>query len=159
MEIFLAYNKLPDVLSLIEEYTDMILSYGDDVKQCLAAQHLDAELEDIQRKYALPFGRLYLCTVNGEVAGCVGLTRNDDDFCEIKRLYVRPQFRGHHLSQLLLEKVISEAKTIGYKHMRLDTFPFMTAAIHLYEKYGFYYIDRYNDNPADSAIFMQLDLF
>ena len=84
MEIFLAYNKLPDVLSLIEEYTDMILSYGDDVKQCLAAQHLDAELEDIQRKYALPFGRLYLCTVNGEVAGALALRAMMMTFARLK---------------------------------------------------------------------------
>ncbi len=158
MEIFLAYDAITDVLTLVREYTDGLLQQGEDVRQCLRSQHLDAELEDIQKKYALPDGRLYLCTVRGELAGCVGLTGNDRDFCEMKRLYVRPQFRGQHLSQCLLDQIIADAKRIGYKHMRLDTFPFMEAAIHLYEKNGFYYIDRYNDNPASTAVFMQLDL-
>ena len=62
------------------------------------------------------------------------------------------------ISKALVEIIIKDAKKIGYKHMRLDTFPFMSSAIKLYEKYGFYYIDRYNDNPAETAIFMQLDL-
>ena len=62
------------------------------------------------------------------------------------------------ISKALVETVIKDAKEIGYKHMRLDTFPFMASAIKLYEKYGFHYIERYNDNPAETAIFMQLDL-
>ena len=158
MEILLAYDNLEEVLELVEEYTNMLLEHGDEVKECLKSQHLDDELNDLQKKYALPDGRLYLVRVDGETAGCVGLTRNDEDYCELKRLYVRPEFRGKHLSKALIEKVIDDAKSIGYKYMRLDTFPFMKAAIKLYEKYGFEYIENYNGNPAKTALFMQLTL-
>lgn len=158
MELVLAYDRQQEVLELVTEYTDIILQQGDDVKQCLNSQHLDEEIKDLNKKYGLPYGRLYLALVAGKAAGCVALTRNDDDYCEIKRLYIRPKFRGRHLSNVLTEQVIADAKSIGYKYMRLDTFPFMETAIKLYEKYGFYYVERYNDNPAKSAVFMQLDL-
>ena len=142
MEMLLAYDRLGDVLTLVKEYTNMILEQGgDDVRECLNAQHLNDELADIRR-----------------IAGCVGLTRNDDSYCEIKRLYVRPEYRGQHLSHILISRIVEDAKGLGYKHMRLDTFPFMDNAIKLYQKYGFYYIERYNDNTAKTAVFMQLDL-
>lgn len=159
MEMLLAYDRLGDVLTMVKEYTNMILEQGgDDVRECLNAQHLNDELADIRKKYALPTGRLYLLLVDSRIAGCVGLTRNDDSYCEIKRLYVRPEYRGQHLSHILISRIVEDAKGLGYKHMRLDTFPFMDNAIKLYQKYGFYYIERYNDNPAKTAVFMQLDL-
>ena len=158
MELELAYDKLEEVLALVKEYTDLILEQGDDVKECLDSQHLKDEISDIKKKYALPDGRLYLVTIDGKAAGCVGLTRNDDAYCEVKRLYVRPEYRGQHLGEILMNQVISDAKDIGYQYMRLDTFPFMQSAIKLYEKCGFHYIEKYNDNPARTAIFMQLDL-
>lgn len=68
------------------------------------------------------------------------------------------EIRGMGISKALIEKVIDDAREIGYKYMRLDTFPFMKSAIKLYEKYGFYYIEKYNDNPAETAVFMQLNL-
>lgn len=101
---------------------------------------------------------MYLALVEDKAVGCVALTKNDDMYCEIKRLYLKPEYRGMGISKALVETVIKDAKEIGYKHMRLDTFPFMASAIKLYEKYGFHYIERYNDNPAETAIFMQLDL-
>ena len=96
--------------------------------------------------------------ITGTSAGCAALLRNDEEFCELKRLYVRPAFRGLRLGSLLLEKAIGDARSIGYKHIRLDTFPSMETAIRLYETYGFYRIGKYNDNPAETAVFMQLDL-
>lgn len=159
MELVLAYDRLKDVLTLLKEYTDMILEQGgDEVRECLKAQQLDDELADVQKKYALPNGRLYLALADDRPAGCVGLTRNDDDYCEIKRLYIRPEYRGQHLSHILINRIIEDAGSLGYKHMRLDTFPFMDTAIRIYRKYGFYNIERYNDNPAKTAVFMQLDL-
>ncbi|MDD7442034.1 MAG: GNAT family N-acetyltransferase [Sutterellaceae bacterium] len=158
VEIVSAFGRVDDVLALLKEYTDMLLEQGDEVRQCLSTQHVDDELQDLSRKYAPPSGRLYLALVDGKVAGCVGLTRNDDYYCEIKRLYLRPEYRGLHLSRKLVDQVVHDAREIGYRHMRLDTFPFMESAIHLYEKYGFTYIERYNDNPAGSALFMELAL-
>ena len=158
MEIVLAYDRQNDMRELVKEYTDMILKQGEDVRKCLTSQHLDAELADMNQKYGLPYGRMYLALVDGKAAGTVALARNDKDYCEIKRLYLRPQYRGMHISRKLVDKVIQDAREIGYRYMRLDTFPFMKSAIRLYESYGFRFVDRYNDNPAETAIFMQLDL-
>ena len=158
MEIVLAYGRELDMLQLVTEYTNGILEQGNDVVQCLNSQHLEEELKDMNLKYALPYGRMYLALVNNEAVGCVALTKNDDMYCEIKRLYLKPKYRGMGISKALVEIVIKDAREIGYKHMRLDTFPFMSSEIELYKKYGFYVIDQYNDNPAETAIFMQLDL-
>lgn len=158
MEIVLAYGRELDMLDLVTEYTSGILEQGTDVVQCLNSQHLDDELKDMNLKYAPPHGRMYLALVDDKAVGCVALTKNDDVYCEIKRLYLKPEYRGMGISKALVETVIKDAKEIGYKHMRLDTFPFMTSAIKLYEKFGFYYIEKYNDNPAETAIFMQCDL-
>ena len=158
MEIVLAYGRERDMIQLVTEFNNGILEQGNDVVQCLNSQHLEDELKDMNLKYALPFGRMYLALVDGKAVGCAALTKNDEAYCEIKRLYLKPEYRGMGISKALVEIIIKDAKKIGYKHMRLDTFPFMSSAIKLYEKYGFYYIDRYNDNPAETAIFMQLDL-
>lgn len=158
MEIVLGYDRPKEVLELVTEYTNTILQQGDEVKQCLSSQHLEEELKDMEKKYGLPYGRLYLAVIDGGAAGCGALTRTDENYCEMKRLYVRPKFRGQHISRALTDRIIKDAREIGYQYMRLDTFPFMETAIKLYEKYGFYYIKRYNDNPAKTAVFMQLDL-
>ena len=76
----------------------------------------------------------------------------------MKRLYVRPEFRGKKIGAQLMEKVIEDAKEIGYSHMLLDTLPFLEGALHLYEKRGFYQVERYNDSPLESSIYMRLDL-
>ena len=157
-EIVLAYDYEDEFLQLVKEYTDDIAQQGAEVVNCLATQNLSSELAHVEDKYGLPDGRMYIARVDGIAAGCVALTKNDDVFCEIKRLYVKPVFRGQGISKLLLETVVTEARKIGYKHMRLDTFPFMASAIKLYEKHGFYNIERYNGNFAPSAIFMQVDL-
>ena len=77
----------------------------------------------------------------------------------MKRLYVRPQFRGKHIGKYLVEHIIRDAKEIGYSYMLLDTLPFLQGAIHMYRKYGFYEISSYNDSPMDTSIYMKLDLF
>jgi len=95
-----------------------------------------------------------LAFVDGKASGCAELNPNDENFCELKRLYVRSVFRGLGISWELVEWLIEDARGIGYKHMRLDTFLFMTSANKLYEKFGFYLIARYNDNPSYSVIFL-----
>ena len=158
MELILAYDRLDEVGQMFKEYANMIMSQSNEVREVLKSQHFEDELADINKKYGLPSGRLYFAVVNERTAGCAGLTRNDDVYCEIKRLYVRPEFRGQHIGRELMDQIIKDSKEIGYKYMRLDTFLFMQTAIKMYEQYGFYYIDRYNDNQAKSAVFMQLDL-
>lgn len=153
-----ARDHLDGFLMLLKEYTDGILRQDGEVAKTLSSQHIEDELNDVEKKYGFPGGRMYIALVDDKIAGCVALARTDDDYCELKRLYVRPEYRGRHLSRMLCDKVIADAKSAGYKYMRLDTFPFMKNAVQLYERYGFDYIQRYNDNPAQNAVFMQLAL-
>ena len=76
----------------------------------------------------------------------------------MKRLYVRQQFRGQHIGKLLIQKIIEDAKKIGYSYMLLDTLPFLESAIHMYKIFGFYEIESYNDSPMQTSIYMKLDL-
>ena len=153
-----AQENITEFTVLVREYTDAILQQDAAVAETLESQHLEDEMQDTEKKYGYPYGRMYILLVDEKTAGCVALSRNDEQYCEMKRLYVRPEYRGNKLSQVLCDKVIEDAKSIGYKYVRLDTFPFMKNAIALYEKYGFTYIERYNDNPAQNAIFMELEL-
>lgn len=82
----------------------------------------------------------------------------DAQNCEMKRLYVRPEFRGKRIGNQLVKRIINDAKEIGYAHMLLDTLPFLQSAIHMYKQYGFYEIQSYNDSPMDTLIYMRLDL-
>ena len=158
VRLVLAYDRQHEVSQLFTEYTDMILKQSEDVKCCLDAQNYNNEVLDLEEKYGLPNGRLYLAYLGEDAVGCIALKKTDDVYCEIKRLYVKPGYRGKHVGKILIGQVINDAKLIGYKHMRLDTFPFMDSAVQLYRRYGFYDIERYNDNPALTALYMQLDL-
>jgi ribosomal protein S18 acetylase RimI-like enzyme len=110
-------------------------------------------------KYARPDGRLLLCYIDNDPAGCIALRKLDDGICEMKRLFVRDSFRGHGLGNTLIKKVIEEARAIGYDKMRLDTYPLkMGKAVELYRSYGFREIPPYYENPHDGVLFMELDL-
>ena len=94
-----------------------------------------------------------------EPAGCIALHRLERFVCEMKRLYVRPQFRGSGLGRLLAERAIAEAKSIGYTKMRLDTIgPKMKNALALYRAFGFREIGPYRSNPIEGAMYMELEL-
>ncbi len=158
IELIEGYDRPDDVLRLFTEYTDDIVKKSPEVESCLEAQHYDEEVLRLREKYGRPEGRLYLALSDGQAAGCVALRKIDGRVCEMKRLYVRPEFRGCRIGKLLVERIIGDAARIGYRYDRLDTFPFMNDAIRMYKRYGFCEIARYNDNPAPSAVYMQLDL-
>ena len=153
-----AYTNKDDVRTLFTEYTNLLIEGDSKFKEYLQIQNYDEELEHLEVKYGLPYGRLYLIYCDGVLAGCIGLRKIDDYNCEMKRLYVRPHFRGKHIGDYLIRKIIEDAKEIGYKHMLLDTLPFLKTAIHIYQKYGFYEIPCYNNSPMDTTIYMRLDL-
>lgn len=124
----------------------------------LAFQDFECELEELPDGYTSPEGCLLLATYGGQPAGCVALRKLADGICEMKRLYVRPAWRGLQIGRCLAEAVIAEARQLGYARMRLDTVPGMDRAQDLYRALGFYEIDAYRYNPIPGARYMELNL-
>ena len=138
---------------LFREYMD---SLGID----LSFQDADAELAGLPGKYALPGGALVIArNRTGEPLGCIALRPLAAPLeCEIKRLYVRPQARGHSVGRLLVEAVLGQARRSGYARARLDTLPTMTAAQRLYAAFGFVDTEPYYENPIAGTRYLALDL-
>lgn len=126
----------------------------------LCFQNFDEEVANLPGKYAAPEGgRLFLAFADELLAGCIALRKLEDGICEMKRLFVRDRFRGRKIGVRLIEKIIAEAREIGYARMRLDTFPGkMGKAVNLYESYGFAVIEPYYHNPYGETLFMEKDL-
>ncbi len=144
-------KEIDDVRSLFEEYA---ASLGFN----LCFQDFDRELAGLPGDYGPPSGRLIVAKDGSELGGCVALRRIDDQACEMKRLYVRPVFRGTGLGRKLTEAIIAAARGIGYVRMRLDTLPSMKEAIKLYCTLGFVEIPSYRFNPIEGAKYMELIL-
>jgi ribosomal protein S18 acetylase RimI-like enzyme len=147
-------HSVEDIRTTRELFREYAASLGEEF--CFL--NFEQELRDLPGEYAPPAGRLYLARVDTALAGCVALRRIDAATCEMKRLYVRPSFRGQHLGRTLANTVIRQARDIGYRAMRLDTLPSMREAVPLYESLGFTRIPAYNSNPIPGVIFMELKL-
>ena len=125
----------------------------------LCFQNFAEELASLPGKYAPPSGRLLLAFADDELAGCIALRSLDDGACEMKRLFLRDQFRNRGLGRELITAIINEARSIGYKRMRLDTLPgLMDSAIKLYERFGFRDIPAYYGTPVENTRYMELEL-
>jgi GNAT superfamily N-acetyltransferase len=124
----------------------------------LCFQGFEQELATLPAGYARPRGRLLLARVAGEPAACVALRPLDDDTAEMKRLFVKPQYRGMALGRTLAECIVDEARAIGYRTLKLDTLPQMHAAQALYAELGFAETLPYNDNPVSGTRFLALEL-
>jgi len=142
-------EHLPDIRTLFQEYAN---SLGFD----LDFQDFSKELATLPGEYAPPHGRLLLATVEGRMAGCVALRSLESNICEMKRLYVRPEFRGNNIGRALTKAIIRGAGEAGYSRIRLDTVPTMLEAQHLYESLGFKQIPHYRYNPVKRGKFMEL---
>jgi ribosomal protein S18 acetylase RimI-like enzyme len=133
--------------------------YGASLGFSLCFQNFDKELTELPGDYAPPHGRLLLAMENDQVAGCIALRKIGDGIGEMKRLYVRPEFRGQGLGRTLTETIIETARDLGYQRLRLDTLPGkMDQAIAMYRSLGFKDIERYYNNPYEAAAFMELSL-
>lgn len=153
-----AYDHKEEVKELFGEYMDMLIAGEPRFEEYLGIQNYDDELKHLEKKYGMPSGRLYLLYVNDELAGCVGLRKMDKEKCELKRLYVRPRFRGEGLGELLLERIMGDARRIGYKYMYLDTLPFLKTAIRMYRRHGFVDVPKYSDSPIDDTVYLRCSL-
>ena len=158
IEIVPAYEHPEKVALLFGEYTDMLIAGDPAFREYLDIQHYDQELARLETKYGPPAGRLYLAYWDGALAGCIGLRKIDGQRCEMKRLYVRPAFRGRGIARFLVERILADAREIGYTCMLLDTLPFLESALRMYRRYGFYEVESYNDSPLSTSIYMRLDL-
>ena len=153
-----AFDAPEEVRELFEEYTKMLVEGDPAFGDYLAIQNYDREILHLEEKYGPPRGRLYLARWQGKTAGCIALRPLDDRRCEMKRLYVRPAFRGRGIARKLVDTILADARATGYTEMLLDTLPFLTKAIALYEDLGFIHTGCYNDSPLDTTVYMKLTL-
>jgi putative acetyltransferase len=143
----------------IDQVRELFLEYAKSLGFSLCFQNFDQELATLPGHYAPPKGRLLLGEYEGQLAACVALRGLEGDVCEMKRLYLRPAFRGKGLGRMLAEYLIAEARRIGYRHMRLDTVePVMKDAVAMYRRLGFREIPAYRENPMAGTLYMELDL-
>jgi putative acetyltransferase len=154
MKLILATSE-----SDIKEARTLLQEYAAWLGISLCFQNFDQELAALPGEYAPPDGRLLLAFEDDELAGCIALRKIRATTCEMKRLFLRPKFRGRGLGRVLVERIIEEAREIGYTQMCLDTLPGrMDQAIALYKSIGFKEIEPYYNNPIAGATFMELRL-
>jgi putative acetyltransferase len=142
----------------IRSSKDLIEEYALSLGFSLDFQDFDTELRTLPGQYAPPDGELLLASAEGHDAGCVALRRFDGRACEMKRLFVRPAYRGRSVGRILVSEILGVGRRLGYHAMLLDTVPSMTAAIELYRSFGFVDIAPYRYNPIPGAVFLRLDL-
>src|SRR5215469_5680472 len=163
----------PSVISVVKDFSfaqtesaaqiaqarELFLEYAQSLGFSLCFQNFDKELANLPGDYAPPSGRLLLAEVESQLAACVALHKLDAEICEMKRLYLRSQFRGKGLGRALADRIIAEARQMGYQRMRLDTVePVMQDAVAMYRRLGFREIAPYCNNPMAGALYMELEL-
>ncbi len=160
MEYYLNHDfRIKDGTGYLDEIRQLIIEYTAFLGRDLSFQDLEGEMKDLAAKYSGSQGEI-LAAVNrqGEVGGCVAYHRHNDSRCEMKRLFVRPQYRRLHIGDMLAGEIKAHAREAGYTEMVLDTIEPLQAAIRLYHKQGFAECGAYYDNPMDDVIYMSCAL-
>lgn len=142
----------------VKKAKELIREYAQSLEFDLDFQDFDKEMENFPGQYAFPKGCIYIALDANQPIGCVALRDLGQGICEMKRLYVKPYYRGQKVGKLLAEVVIKAARDMGYDYMRLDTIPSMKQANMLYKALGFKQIAPYRFNPIESATFFELNL-
>jgi len=142
----------------IEIIRDMFKEYAEYLQIDLDFQNFNEELANLPGDYNSPFGSILLAYFNNNLAGCIALRKYTKKICEIKRLYVKQDYRGLKIGRKLTQEIINRARIIGYKSIRLDTLPTMKQAINLYLSLGFNEIKPYRYNPIEGARYFELKL-
>ncbi len=142
----------------MERVRALFLEYQDWLGVDLCFQGFEAELAALPGAYAPPKGGLWFAKADGEIAGVAGVRPFKDGLCEMKRLWIRPAFRGLGLGRRLAERTIAAARAAGYRAMCLDTLGHMTVARAIYDDLGFREIPAYYDNPLDDVRYLELEL-
>lgn len=145
-------------LELLEQIKELFVEYARSLSIDLEFQDFTAELAELPGKYVSPEGLLLLVLVNGETAGMAALRKITEDTSEMKRLYVRDNYRGLGIGRRLVEMILEEARRIGYRSICLDTLPEQKPAQALYESFGFKDIEPYVFNPVPGTRYMCLEL-
>lgn len=150
--------KIKNGVHYIDEMKQLIIEYTNMLQRDLSFQQLDEELNDLAFKYSYPHGRMLIAFYDNQPVGCVAFYQHNETRCEMKRLYVKDQYRHLKIGEMLVNKLLDLAKEDGYKKMVLDTITPLTAAIHLYHKVGFKETKPYYNNPMDDVIYMKKEL-
>jgi len=146
-------------LNDVEQARELFKEYEASLGISLCFQNFADELANLPGDYAPPSGRLLLAREFDQLVGCVALHAVGPTTCEMKRLFLRPEYRSRGLGRVLVEAIIEEGREIGYTHMRLDTISDrMGRAVELYKSIGFVEIEPYYQTPVDTTKFMELDL-
>jgi GNAT superfamily N-acetyltransferase len=154
-------SQLNQVRHLLRAFVDWHRRRHIEDRQLFEDKAFEEELARLPGKYAPPRGRLLLAHFNGQTAGCAALREIDGQTCEMKRMFVYPEFHGKKIGRTLAERLIQEAREIGYRSMLLDTSFRQTEAQKLYKKMGFQPIEPYYTLPKDLKdwlVFMALEL-
>ena len=144
-----------------EDYSEarvLLREYEAESEVDLCFQGFEEEVETLERAYGPPGGRFLILRSGEQTAGCVALEDSGGKICEMKRLYVRPEFRGKGLGRKCAEEVVQIAREMGYAALRLHTLPAMRAAVALYRSMGFTEIAPYDETPVEGVLFMELGL-
>jgi len=143
----------------LESIKSLFKAYLLELNEDLCFQSFDSEIDNPLYKYSAPTGALFIAYHNATPVGCIALQAlQEAQTCEMKRLYVVPEYRKLKIGDALVQALLLEAKTFGYLTMKLDTLDRLQAALKLYLKYGFETVTAYYDNPLPGVVYMQKEL-